>query len=376
MDRTSVLELKSAVLTKHYRENLGADPKIRSQGLTIERRPERRIAVGYSVAGQRRRGMRSYRLEVRVQRRTGVAAREAERLQERYGDDVRVRILHRVAMPGRFAAFRPFLDGDGSPMAEGFLQTVSVAALPQASSQQLPAVRPLSIGLSVGRKDSGPGTLGAFVATEDGDAILSNSHVLALSGNGRRGDRIYQPGRGDTQILQSQHDIGSLVDFSVLADAGSNLVDYAIARLDGVEHAGNIVPVAANVPPELIGLPFTGVVAPEQLGPEPMVAKIGRTTGYVLGKLTAVSLDDVPVFVPGIGNVRFDDVLEVTWFGTRFPFSLGGDSGSVVFAPACRSAIGLHFAGGILDMNGKELGLSYACNLGTVLKAARACLIG
>ncbi len=46
--------------------------------------------------------------------------------------------------------------------------------------------RPLHIGLSVGHTDDSPGSLGAFLETGDGVAILSNSPVLALSGRAEK----------------------------------------------------------------------------------------------------------------------------------------------------------------------------------------------
>jgi hypothetical protein len=81
-----------------------------------------------------------------------------------------------------------------------------------------------------------------------------------------------------------------------------------------------------------------------------------------------LSLDDVPINVPGIGTVRFDNLLEVEWKLEDDPFSKEGDSGSVVFDRGSQRPLGLLFAGGLLKRDGNRVGVSYACNLTYILK--------
>jgi|SRR5260370_329155 hypothetical protein len=59
---------------------------------------------------------------------------------------------------------------------------------------------------------------------------------------------------------------------------------------------------------------------------------------------------------------RFDNLLEITWDLDK-RFSDEGDSGGLVFTADSFAAVGLHFAGGILSVNGKKMGFSYSCNL-------------
>ena len=81
-----------------------------------------------------------------------------------------------------------------------------------------------------------------------------------------------------------------------------------------------------------------------------------------------MSVTDTTVYLPGLGNIRFDNLLEVTWDSLRSPFTRDGDSGSLVFLIDTLEAVGLHFAGGILQVDGKKVGVSYACSLTNVLK--------
>jgi hypothetical protein len=67
-----------------------------------------------------------------------------------------------------------------------------------------------------------------------------------------------------------------------------------------------------------------------------------------------------------IGNLRFDDQIEIEGAGTA-AFSDGGDSGSLIFS-ADNLGIALLFAGG--DSGGSNgRGLTYANPLGSVLDA-------
>lgn len=121
-------------------------------------------------------------------------------------------------------------------------------------------------------------------------------------------------------------------------------MDWAVATLvDGVEHGGNRIPEGLDCPYEGKILRRSGGY--DVLGPEEVVCKVGRTTGSTLGLVSAVALDNVPVWTPQ-GNVVFDNVLEIRWLADDLPFSLPGDSGSVVFAEAEGDliAVGLHFA--------------------------------
>ena len=71
------------------------------------------------------------------------------------------------------------------------------ALLPRARRSCGDAVRPLRPGLSVAHPSVTAGTLGGFVRTGGGLAILSNNHVLAASDAAALGDAVLQPGPAD-----------------------------------------------------------------------------------------------------------------------------------------------------------------------------------
>jgi hypothetical protein len=71
------------------------------------------------------------------------------------------------------------------------------------------------------------------------------------------------------------------------------------------------------------------------------VRKVGRTTGYTEGRITATELDNVVVDMDSF-LARFDDQVEVK--GTSGPFSQGGDSGSLIIDDD-DYGVGLLFAG-------------------------------
>ena len=97
------------------------------------------------------------------------------------------------------------------------------------------------------------------------------------------------------------------------------------------------------------------------------MAKIGRTTGFTFGRVSGFGIDDIAIGVPGIGNVRFDNLLEIEWETADKPFAMDGDFGSLVFDPVSMRPIGLHFAGGLIRRNGKQVGVSYTCSLKYIL---------
>lgn len=221
-------------------------------------------------------------------------------------------------------------------------------------------VRPLRPGLSIAHHTVTAGTLGGFVRVTDSPDFyaLSNHHVLAGSLAARPGDAIVQPGPADGGRLPDDQ-VGELADFVPLAAGQVARADAAIARL-----------ADPDVDPAYPAGLLEGWA--EVRGDE-AVQKIGRTTGLTDGRVTAFELDDVVVGYGGdFGNLRFDDQIEVESTGSG-PFSRGGDSGSIVYRPSDRRAVGLLFAGS--ETGGPSgTGLTYLNPLGTVLEALRATL--
>ncbi len=199
--------------------------------------------------------------------------------------------------------------------------------------------RPLRIGGSTGHVNITAGTLGCFVTRAEGDEgpdlILSNNHVLANENRGRRGDAILQPGRADGGRARDDR-IGSLDRFVRLRPTG-NQVDAATASLG---------PDLEYYVDWLEGLGALAGVREEPLETGERVFKLGRTTGLTEGRISAVEVDDVVVGYD-MGDLHFDDQLEIAPVGSQ-PFSLGGDSGSLI-VDGRRRAVGLLFAGNDRD---------------------------
>lgn len=224
-------------------------------------------------------------------------------------------------------------------------------------------VRPLRPGVSVGRYDTTAGTLGGFVRIGGSLHLLSNHHVLA-GPSPRIGDAVVQPGPvgGGTD---PEDRVGTLTTWVPLSPDGRARVDAAAAALSepGVD------------PHYPVGLVTTTA---EVLGAE-AVEKVGRTTGVTRGRVTAIELDDLVVdYGPGTGRLTFDGQIEVEATGTptgTAPFSRPGDSGSLVYGPDTKAAVGLLFAGS--ETGGTDgTGLTYLNPVGAVLDALGASLVG
>ncbi|GGA36792.1 hypothetical protein [Okeania sp. KiyG1] len=315
--------------------------------MDIEHNPEDRLSVGYSIKGKN-----DYQLELRIEQKGGKAYKFAEKKAEKFQNEIDLLMVEDVTIPSSTVLIQSAIDGKGN---NSFTRKK----------------RPLHLGLSVGHRDGGPGTLGAFVCTSNGsEAILSNNHVLALCDEAKPGDKIYQPGRLDQRSIMTMGSyIGTLGDAMSISKIGSNFGDSAYAVLDkGIEHQGNLIPSGFGNSDDS-GRYINDVQDYDVISPEIILAKIGRTTGYTEGIPGAIELDNVAVYIPQFKqNVRFDNLLEIRWQSTDKPFAEKGDSGSLIFIPKILQAVGLQFASGILDINGKKVGVSYACNLKNILE--------
>lgn len=204
---------------------------------------------------------------------------------------------------------------------------------------------PARPGCSIGHVGITYGTLGCLVKDSARQTyLLSNNHVLAHSNDGKIGDFIVQPGPAHGGRHQSKSHpsvkcgsadncIASLKDFENIDFAGTNTIDAAIATPLGK---------ARKVIPSMIAIgKVAGVVPPSR---RMEVRKRGATTELTYGEIdtTNVQVDvnygssDAPRYA------RFVDQIEIK--GIHPPFSLGGDSGSLIVDKGNR-AVGLLFAG-------------------------------
>ncbi len=345
MKKESVLELKQEVLTTL------AQPQWTGTGVGTESlvssRLESRLAVGYSELGKGQ-----YWLELRVQRGHGPAYRLAEEIRGKAAGEARVEVIPRIEMPTKKALTDMF----------------------KGSKSLTKRQRPLHIGVSIGPREGGAGTLGAFVETDSGIALLSNNHVLAQMGRAEMNEPIFQPGRPDVQTLMAANKVAKLTNYAEISRTDRNFNDSAIARLEpGVDHLGNTIPDGLGCPHQGKRLSRVGDYSVIAAGET--VCKIGRSTGFTRGVVTAIALDNVPILT-SIGNVLFDNMLEITWESNQRPFSRDGDSGSVVFIERGLVAVGLHCAGGFKKVgDGGGIGVSYSCDLTCVLNDCDATLV-
>lgn len=285
------------------------------------------VAVGLAPAPDG-----GFRIAVRYRLGTPTARMVCRRLADELGPEVEVRRTGRVHL----------LAARTVPTARALGQTGRV--------------RPLQPGVSIAHESVTAGTLGAFVERVGETFLLSNHHVL-VGDSGQVGDAVLQPGPADGGALP-QDQVGALADFVALQPGQPARVDAALASLE--EEIG----FAPTYPAGLL----TGVVDAE--GGE-TVEKVGRTTGITGGIVTAIELDGVLVdFGPALGTLSFDGQVEVESSGSG-PFSAGGDSGSLVYRPDTREAVGLLFAGS--DQGGSNgLGLTYLNPASAVFEALGA----
>lgn len=319
----SVLELQEQLLRR-----AGPGPGLAAQSAR-EGMPARRardlapfepdLALGVTPAGAD-----DFKLAVRVQRRSLVGSARVEAIAEAAHGEVDLRYIGRVE---------------------------KLDALPATRERH----RPLVAGTSVGHVAITAGTLGAFVRSGDGElAVLSNNHVLADENRAAIGDAIIQP--ADLDDGDAPADIvGHLADYVPLAPAGVNQVDAAFATLaDGMDVD----------PAGLLGALGDGMVRPQDAD---RVQKLGRTTRLTSGRVTAFNVRNVIVEYETSPSMRFDGQIEIQAEGGD-PFSLGGDSGSLIVTEPDRVPVGLLFAGS--DQGGDDGGgVTYANRIADVLAA-------
>jgi hypothetical protein len=164
--------------------------------------------------------------------------------------------------------------------------------------------------------------------------VLSNNHVLADTNQGSRYDALLQPGPHDGG-RPSRDQIGWLGGFKKLKSS-RNLVDAAIGFIaDDVDYDVTYK-----------GQLLAGVRDDVEL--QDTVWKIGRTTGVTIGRVSALSMDNVEVDYSDEGDgtlvCSFDNQIEIRGTKSRPLFSEGGDSGSLILDTDC-CAVGLLFSG-------------------------------
>lgn len=354
MKHSDVKELKHSILGalsgEKHADSLGSTLQ-NSLGEVGKQRRNVRMSVGYSLLGK------EYALELRVHSKTK-ALRAATSIKRRFRE-VNIQYVPRVHMPKE-----------------------TEADLSESSDWYRSTHRPLVLGCSISHQDGGTGSLGGFVMTAETDlpCVLSCSHVLARCGIADVGDWVHQPGRLDKE-LSAKTRIAQLNDFTVFTTQGSNITDGAIAELKSESDIGdgNVVPDAPDLPESFVHRGEKIRLLPQgmELQKGETVYKLGRTTGFRVGRISALSIDNLPVSVPSADGSSyttflFDNTLQIEWIDPNVAFSAPGDSGSLVFTERDGKlyAVGLVFAGGYSKSieNGKTVGESFACGIQDLLE--------
>jgi hypothetical protein len=190
-------------------------------------------------------------------------------------------------------------------------------------------IAPIQSGFSVGHVDIGAGTLGAIVKKGGKYFILSNAHVLALSGTAKKGAKILYPGELDGGT-DPKHLVAKLSEFTkfALGEKFVNRADAALAEISK-EH--------------LDDLDFAIFGVKKSLGTTKAVrgmkvVKRGRTTGDTESTVQDVHFRFILEY-DEVGKVGFIDQVLCE------RYTAGGDSGSIVVDKSSGKIVGLHFAG-------------------------------
>jgi hypothetical protein len=188
------------------------------------------------------------------------------------------------------------------------------------------------------------GTLGSLVTDGATSYILSNNHVLGLSGQAKAGDDISQPG-----LVDSNCQISTIVaDFTAAPALGSSNVDAAVAQL----RTGQMDPTGFI---EDIGIP-SSIVASPAVGMS--VAKSGRTTGLTTGTISSINTSVSVQYQASCGQgkkfvVSYTNQVVIS----SSTFSAGGDSGSLIVTnDSNHQPVALLFAGSSTTTIGNPIG--------------------
>jgi hypothetical protein len=190
--------------------------------------------------------------------------------------------------------------------------------------------RPVPCGVSISNINlGGSGTLGCLVVLNNGKlCILSNNHVLANENAAQIGDAIIQPGNAEPVEAPDQV-IGSLENFIPIQAAG-NLVDAAVALTS-----------FASVSPKHVSYQLTPTPMEPTIGMT--VIKDGRTTQSTLGMITDLHVNISVGYDPFPAGAEMRDQVGIR--GLQDPFSMPGDSGSLIVTAGTKQPVALLFAG-------------------------------
>lgn len=214
--------------------------------------------------------------------------------------------------------------------------------------------RPVPIGVSTGHPDITAGTIGARVIDAQGNVYaLSNNHVYANQNEASIGDSALQPGAYDGGSYPTD-EIGELCDYEPIDFSlfGSNTMDAAIVCTTPGEVGTATLSEGYGTPNSAIfgDSDEDGYFDDENALLDLQVQKFGRTTGLTHGIVTEINVTTAVCYANCSNQffavlAWFDDQILISGINAE-PFSLGGDSGSLVVTDdENKHPVGLLFAG-------------------------------
>lgn len=224
-------------------------------------------------------------------------------------------------------------------------ESVPIGALNQ-EAQNLP----IPLGTSGGNeKDISAqfccsGTLGALIVDHSGNFyVLSNDHVLGLSGSAQPGDPVDEPGLVDTNCSPAT----LVAKFTKAAPLQNGGVDAAIAQIVSgkVDTTGPIMQLGAVS--STTGIPQPAPPANTVLAPSVNlpIAKSGRTSGLTCGSITSTNTSVQVDYSSTCGGPTTKTVTYTNQVITSSNFTEAGDSGSLIVDAQTAQPVALLFAG-------------------------------
>lgn len=249
--------------------------------------------------------------------------------------------------PPPLTPFPPSVSVSAVAQFDGTTASVSV---PIGAINQQSQAAPIPLGTSGGNeKDISAqfccsGTLGSLIVDHAGTTfyILSNDHVLGLSGSATAGDPVDEPGLVDTNCNPA-----TLVAKFTQAAPLNGGVDAAIAQIatGQVDTNGNIMQLGAVSPTTGIpqpAPPANTVIAPAVAMP---IAKSGRTSGLTCGSITSITTTVSVDYSATCGGPTTKTVTYHNQVITGSNFTQAGDSGSLIVDAQTAQPVALLFAG-------------------------------
>ena len=231
-----------------------------------------------------------------------------------------------------------------------FDNTTGSVSVPIGAINQQAQSSPIPLGTSGGNeKDISAqfccsGTLGALIVNHAGTTfyILSNDHVLGLSGSAKSGDPVDEPGLVDTNCNTAN----LVANFTQGAPLQNGGVDAAIAQIVGgqVDTTGAILQLgnlSTNGMPQPAP-PANSVLAPAINLP---IAKSGRTTGLTCSSITSINATVQVDYSSTCGGPTTKTITYTNQVVTGANFTQAGDSGSLIVDAQTAQPVALLFAG-------------------------------